>query len=424
MHTSLERVALALDHKEPDMVPLDLGATGASGMVVNSVYLLRQALRLDPPGTPVKVIDPYHMLGEIAQDLLDALGVDVVGLTLPVTRYGYRNEGWKPWTAFDGTPTLVPAGFNTEREPNGDLLMYPEGDRSAPPSARMPSGGLYFDAIERQEPIDEETLTVDDNLEEVGPITDQDLGFLRDETERLAATGRAIVGSFGGTSLGDITRVCGMGLKHPRGIRGVAEWYMSLSARRDFVYELFDRQTEIALRNLARIYQVVGDRVSVAFVTGTDFGAQSGPLVSPKMYRELFKPFHTRLNGWIHQQTGWKTFIHSCGSVWRLLDDIVEAGFDIVNPIQTSAADMDPAAVKARYGQRVTLWGGGIDTQRVLPFGTPEEVRAMVRERMRVFGPGGGFVFTTIHNVQAGIPTENLLALYDAVRRSRAYPLQ
>lgn len=423
MLTSRKRIALALGHSEPDMVPLDLGGSGSTSMVVNSVYLLRQALKLDPPGTPVKVIDPYHMLGEIKPDLLDALGIDVVELALPVTRYAYRNEGWKPWTSFDGTPTLVPAGFNTEPEPNGDLLMYPEGDKSAPPSARMPNGGWYFDAIERQAPIDDDKLRPEGNLEEFGPISEQDLAFLATESERLFATGRAILGAFGGTSLGDITRVCGVGLKHPRGIRSVAEWYMSLSTRRSFVHEVFDRQTAIALQNLARIHQVVGERVSVAFVTGTDFGAQNGPLISPKTYRDLFKPFHARLNDWIHQQTTWKTFIHSCGSIWRLLDDFVEAGFDIINPIQTSAAGMDAARIKATYGSRVTLWGGGIDTQRVLPFGTPEEVRAMARDRMRIFAPGGGFVFNTIHNVQAGIPIENVLALYDAVRAYRSYPI-
>jgi uroporphyrinogen-III decarboxylase len=161
----------------------------------------------------------------------------------------------------------------------------------------------------------------------------------------------------------------------------------------------------------------------VIFVTGTDFGAQQGPFISPKLYRDLFKPFHVRVNDWIHANTAWKSFIHSCGSIWRLLDDIVDAGFDVLNPVQTSAADMDPAALKATYGDRVTFWGGGIDTQRVLPFGTPDEVRAMVSERMPIFGSGGGFVFNTIHNLQARVPVENIVALYDAVNEYRSYPL-
>jgi uroporphyrinogen-III decarboxylase len=158
-------------------------------------------------------------------------------------------------------------------------------------------------------------------------------------------------------------------------------------------------------------------------VTGTDFGAQNGPFISPKTYRRLFKPFHVKVNEWIHAHTKWKSFIHSCGSIWRLLDDIVDAGFDCLNPVQTSAADMDPAALKAKYGDRVTFWGGGIDTQRTLPFGTPDEVREMVRRRMATFGSGGGFVFNTVHNVQAGVPLENLLALYEAVGGYRSFPV-
>jgi hypothetical protein len=385
--------------------------------------MLRQALHLDPPGTPVKVIDPFMLLGKVEPDLLDVLGVDVLPLRTPNTKLGYRNEGWKSWTTFGGTPVLVPEGFNTEPEANGDILQYPGGDKTALPSARMPRGGFYFDALTRQDPIDEDHLHVEDNLEEFGPISDTDLAYFQKESERLETTGRAVLAGFGGMSFGDIAGVPGMGLKHPRGIRAVEEWYVSLRLRRDYVYEVFERQCEIALRNLEKIHAVVGERVTALNVTGTDFGAQNGPFISPKTFRELFKPFHIKINDWIHTHTTWKTFIHSCGSLWRLLDDIVDAGFDCVNPVQTSAAEMDPAALKAKYGDRVTFWGGGIDTQRVLPFGTPDEVREMVRERMRIFGAGGGFVFATIHNVQAGIPTENLLALYKAVSEYGRFPV-
>lgn len=241
------------------------------------------------------------------------------------------------------------------------------------------------------------------------------------ESERLETTGKAILASFGGTSFGDIALVPGMDLKHPKGIRAVDEWYISTSLRRDYVYEIFERQCEVALRNLERIHAVVGERPTAALVSGTDFGAQNGPFISPKAYRSLFKPFHVKVNEWIHTHTSWKTFIHCCGSIWLLLDDIVDAGFDCLNPVQTSAADMDPAALKAKYGDRVVFWGGGIDTQKVLPFGTPADITEMVRERMAIFGAGGGFVFNPVHNVQAGIPTENLLALYGAVGKYRPY---
>ncbi|MCA9418403.1 MAG: methyltransferase, partial [Candidatus Omnitrophica bacterium] len=153
MPTSRERVQLALDHQETDRLPLDLGASGVTGMHVCSVYALRQRLGLDSPGEPVKVIDPHQMLGEVAPDLMDALGVDVVGLRGRKNIFGFENKDWKPWTLFDGTPVLVPGNFNTEAEPNGDILMHPEGDPSVPPSGRMPKGGYYFDSIIRQDPI-------------------------------------------------------------------------------------------------------------------------------------------------------------------------------------------------------------------------------------------------------------------------------
>lgn len=415
--TSGQRVNLALNHKEPDIVPLDLGASAVTGMHVGAVYGLRQALGLDAPGTPVKVVEPYQMLGEIAPDLMDALGVDVVGLGGPRTLFGFENEGWRDWRLNDGTPVLVPAGFNTDPEPDGSILMYPEGDRSAPPSGKMPAGGFYFDTIVRQPPVDDSKLDVEDNLQEFGPISDADLEHFRSEAERLhAQTDKAILANFGGTGFGDIALVPAPWLKHPKGIRDIEEWYVSTVARRDYVMKVFERQCEIALGNLSKIHRAVGDRVSAVFITGTDFGTQRGPFISVQAYRELYKPFHKQVNDWVHANTTWKTFIHSCGSVAELIPDFIDAGFDILNPVQCSAADMEPESLKRRFGDRITFWGGGVDTQQTLPFGTPEQVRAEVRERIKVFGTGGGFVFNTIHNVQSGTPTENLLAMYQTLR--------
>jgi hypothetical protein len=422
MTTSRERVQTALNHRAPDRLPLDLGGSMASGMQVSTVYRLRQALRLDPPGTPVKVVEPYQMLGEIQPDLVEALGVDVLPLNATRTFFGFRNEGWKPWTLFDGTPVLVPAAFNTESEPNGDVLMYPEGDRSAPPSGRMPSGGYYFDSIVRQPPIDEDKLNVEDNLEEFGPISDAELEHFRVGAARLhSETDKAILANFGGSSFGDIALVPAPFMKYPRGIRDIEEWYVSTVSRRDYVYRIFERQCEIALANLDRIHAVVGNQVTAVFASGTDFGAQNGPFISPKAYRDLFAPFHRQVNDWVHKNTSWKTLIHSCGAVAPLIGAFIDAGFDILNPVQTSATGMEPAGLKRQYGDQIVFWGGGVDTQRTLPFGTPDEVRRQVRERIEIFGQGGGFVFNTIHNVQARVPVENLLAMYETVREHGAY---
>jgi hypothetical protein len=421
---SRERVTLSLNHQEPDRLPVDLGGSAVTGMHVNTIYGMRQALKLDPPGTPVKVVEPYQMLGEVAPDLMDVLGIDVVGLGKPANMFGYRNEGWKPWTTPQGVPVLVPEGFNTDPEPNGDILMYPEGDRGAPASGRMPQGGFYFDTIIRQDPIDDDHLNVDDNLQEFTPITGEELAYIKQEAERIyAQTDKAILGSFGGTAFGDIALVPAPNLKHPRGIRDVAEWYMSTVSRRDYVYEVFERQCEIGIANLEKIFQVVGNKVNAAFVTGTDFGMQNGPFISPKAYRSLYMPFHKRVNDWVHTHTQWKTFIHSCGSVRLLIPDFISAGFDILNPVQCSAANMAPEDLKREFGRQITFWGGGVDTQRTLPFGTPDEVRTEVRERIRIFGPGGGFIFDPIHNVQAQTPVENVLAMYETVRDFGRYPV-
>ena len=423
MVSSRERVKAALNHQQADRVPLDLGGCGTTGMHVDSVYLLRQALQLDPPGTPVKVIDPFQMLGEIAPDLVAALDADVLPLAKPVTDFGFRLEGWKPWTTFAGTPVLVPEGFNTEPEANGDILLYPQGDRSVAASGRMPKGGIYFDTIIRQPTVDDATLKVEDNLEEFGPIAERDLTYLREQAERLYnTTDKAILLSPGGTSFGSFAATPGPALKHPKGIRSVEEWQMSTITRRDHLIKIFERQIEIGLANFQKIFDAVGNRVTAAITSYTDFGAQNGPFISPQTYRALYKPFNKAVNDWVHQHTTWKTFTHCCGSVRALLPDFVEAGFDILNPVQTSAAHMDPLELKQNFGDVFTFWGGGIDTQRTLPFGTPEQVREEVRQRIKVFGAGGGFVFNPVHNVQSRAPVENILAMYEAVREFSPYP--
>lgn len=418
--TSRQRVEKALNHQPPDQIPLDLGASAVTGMHVSSVYKLRQALNLDEPGTPVKVVEPYQLLGEIKPDLMDALGVDVVGLGSSKNMFGFKNEDWKPWTTFDGTPVMVPGAYNTSPEPDGSILMYPEGDRSTPPSGRMPFGGWYFDTIIRQPPIDDQTLSVEDNLEEFSPISQVDLAYFGQEAARLTdQTDKAILANFGGTAFGDIALVPAPWLKHPKGIRDVAEWYMSTASRRDHVYKIFERQCEIGLANLEKIYQIVGNRVSAVFITGTDFGAQQGPFISPRSYRNLFMPFHKQVNQWVHAHTGWKTFIHSCGSVRALIPDFIDAGFDILNPVQVSAAGMDRLELKREFGDRLTFWGGGIDTQKTLPTGSPGEIRQEVQKSMQIFGQNGGFVFNTVHNVQPRVPVENLTALYQAIAEFR-----
>jgi len=182
------------------------------------------------------------------------------------------------------------------------------------------------------------------------------------------------------------------------------------------VYEIFSRQCEIALRNLELIRQAVGDRVAAVFLTGTDFGTQNGPFISRDAYRDLFQPFHKQVNAWVHSHTRWKCFIHSCGAVEALIGDFIASGFDILNPVQCSAAGMDPLLLKRKYGDRLVFWGGAVDTQSTLPFGAPEAVRGEVRARIRIFGQGGGFVFNAVHNIQCNTPVENVVEMFRAAR--------
>jgi len=207
--------------------------------------------------------------------------------------------------------------------------------------------------------------------------------------------------------------------KYPRGIRDVEEWYISTAMRRDYVYKVFETQCEIGLKNIETLVAAVGDKVQVVFVSGTDFGTQRGPFISPQTYRDLYKPFQKAINDCIHKLTNWKVFIHSCGGIYPLLPDLIEAGFDVLNPVQCSAEGMDPRRLKDEFGEQLVFWGGGVDTQKTLPFGTPEEVYHEVRERIDIFAANGGYVFNSIHNVQSNVPTENMLAMFKAIDDAR-----
>ncbi|NWG12183.1 MAG: methyltransferase [Acidobacteria bacterium] len=410
---SRSRVLKACEFVQPDRVPVDFGGGTVTGIHVSCVAALRDYYGLER--CPVKVIDPGQMLGEVGEDLKQAVGIDVEGMLRRTTRYGFPLDDWKPWRMFDGLEVLVPGGFNPQVDENGDLLLYPQGDLTAQPSARMPRGGHFFDAIIRQGPIDEDKLDPQDNLEEFQPISEEELAHLEAESKRARSTGRAVMAGFGGTSFGDIAHVPGVGLRNPRGIRDMTEWYVSIRTRPDYIHAVFAGQCEAALKNLESIARRVGDHVDVVNVCGTDFGTQSSSFCSVETFRELWMPYYKRINEWIHRNTRWKTFKHSCGAVAKFIEPFIECGFDILNPVQCSAAGMEPERLKSNVGGRIVFWGGGVDTQKVLPFGTPAEVREQVLRRCEVFAPGGGYVFTSVHNIQAGTPVENIVAMIDAV---------
>jgi len=415
---SRQRLEATLNHCQPDRVCLDMGATPVSGISASTLSKLRQAV-LGEKDYRVRVHEPYQMLGEVDDELREALGIDVIGLWGPKNMFGYENSGWKPFTLFDGTPVEVPADFNTTPKEKGELLAYPKGDTTAPPSGRMPKDGFYFDSISRQEPIDEDKLDPADNCEEFGILSDEEIQDLADKAETLATrTEFGIISVLPGAALGDIALIPGPALEHPKGIRDVEEWYISTAVRKDYVHEIFRRQTEIAIVNIERLGKAIGDHVQATMVCGTDFGTQRSPFISCEAYRELYSPYYRQINAAIHEHTNWKTFKHSCGSIMPLIPLFIEDGFEILNPVQCSAENMDPKQLKKEFGRDLVFWGGGVDTQHTLPFGSPEEVYNEVRQRIEIFNDGGGFVFNTIHNIQASTPLENLMAMFRAIKDS------
>lgn len=414
--THRERVIEALNHRQPDRVPIDFGGTGQTGISASTLYKLRQVLEL--PERRIKIIEPFQLLGEVEEDLLDYFDVDVVGLWNRGNLFGLVNDDWQPWEMPDGTPVLMPGGFEYDVTENGDTLVYPQGDRSVKPSLRLPKGGYFFDNINRAPEVDENNMDARRDFADLYPVfSDEDALYLEREAERLRKTGdRAVIYNFNGGGFGDAAIVPGPYEKHPRGIRKLEEWYMAHYLYPDYLKELFDFQTEVALKNLEFIRQAVGDRIDVINISCTDFGSQNGELISLEQFREFYLPHYRELNGWVHQNTPWKVHFHCCGSITKILDDFSGCGVDVLNPVQWTAQGMDPKMLKEQYGDAFTFWGGGIDTQKTLPFGTPEEVKAQVREKLDIFAPGGGFVFNTIHNILGKTPPENVIAMFDALK--------
>jgi len=412
--TSRERLRKALNHESTDRPPIDMGATNVTGISASMLSKLRDALGL--PKQTVKIHEPLQLLGMVEDDVRQKLGIDVIGLSPKTTIFGYRNEGWKPWKMQDGTDVLVSTQFETTTDVNGDILIYPKGDRTAKPSGRLPKGGYYFDAITRQGPLDEDHLDPNDWAESFGLYSEGDLNYLKETADQLyRETDYGIIMNFGGGGLGDIAYVPGQNLIEPKGLRDPELWYEYLASHPDYIAGIFDLQTATALKNLELLRQTVGEKVDAIMISGSDFGTQRGCMVSPTLFRSLWKPRYRKINDWVHQHTNWKTFYHSCGSITAILDDFVEMGVDILNPVQCSAEGMAAEGLKARYGDKLVFWGGGVDTQKTLPFGTVEEVRQQVRDRVRIFSKNGGFVFNTIHNIQARTPVENIVTMVNAV---------
>lgn len=416
--TSRERFQMTLEHQDPGQAVLDLGSTPITGINANALSRLRAALGLEE--RKVKIEDPLQLLGQVEEDVRQALHLDIVGITNNMTLYGFPNTGWKPWTMQTGLEVLVPEKFNTTVDAEGRTYLYPQGDMSVPPAAMMPKDGHFFDNLIRGHidyDDDDEPSGRADYFDDFGVYTDEQLRRIEDNCNYYYNnTEYGLIGGGALAGLGDFAMIPGPSVKHPKGIRDIAEFMVAHYAFPDYIHEIFEMQLETALKNAELFYQAAGDKIQAMQISGTDFGMQTGPYMTLDSYREFYKPYHKRINDWVHAHTRWKTFYHSCGSIVAFLQDFHEAGIDILNPVQCSAAGMDPKMLKEQWGGKFVFWGGGVDTQKTLPFGTPEEVYREATERLEIFARGGGYVYNPVHNIQSQTSAENMLAYFRAVQ--------
>ena len=397
--TPRQRVQRALRHEPTDRVPIDLGGMASTGIMAVAYARLKDYLGIS--GGRVRVFDIGQQLAEVEPEILSRFGVDVISLE---NSLGETQPGrWKPWRLPDGTPCEIPADLDLRPdEERGGWLIWENGL----PTQRMAAGSLYFETI--YHPLAEAGTLADLDAFPVPLLSEARLRALEARAQALSAhTDFAVMANFGGSIL-----------EAGQGLRGWDLFMMDLAGGGAFVEDLIGRIVDAQLANLELFLQAVGSHVQIVQF-GDDLGAQDRPQLSPRMYRQFIKPGHQQLYQYVHTHSDCAVFLHSCGAIFPLIPDLIEAGVDILNPVQTSAAGMDPQRLKAEFGSRITFWGGGADTQAVLSEAAPGEVAAHVAERLRIFAPGGGYVFNPIHNIQADVPPENIIAMFDTARAFR-----
>jgi len=407
--TSRQRVLAALNHQQPDRVPVDLSGHRSSGISPIAYRGLRKALGL--PEKPIRVYDIVQQLAIVDDDVLDWAGVDTIELG---RAFAQEDHYWAEWVLPDGSPCLVPAWSLPERQPGRWVLRSQESGRVL---AQMVDGSLYFEQtywpfLEGRDPA----VAVADMVSESmwtaiasppGPITAGPDGYrvLAEGAKKLRqSTERAIVGLFGGNLL-----EFGQFMYRNDG------FFLLLAGQPEEAEAFLDEITEMHLANLEKYLAAVGPYIDV-ILFGDDLGMQSGPQISPRMYRRFFKPRHAKLWRRARELAPVKVMLHCCGGVRELLPDLIDAGLQAINPVQITCQGMAAEGLKADFGQAMTFWGGGCDTRDVLPHAAPDEVYRHVQQQLRILSPGGGFVFQQVHNIQADIPAENIIAMYKAIK--------
>ena len=408
--TSRERVLGALNHRPPDRVPIDFGGHRSSGIMAIAYAKLKRVLGIT--SGDVYVYDMVQQLAIVEGPVLEAVGSDVIELG---RGFLLDDADWKDWVLPDGTPCKIPAYINVERRGDDWFLRSDDGLDLAV----QKRGCLYFE--QTHFPLMERGIANDDfsDLAEQFPRTmwtgvptpgahlpldDAGLAALADGARRLrASTDRAIIGLFGGNFF-----------EVPQFLYRMDNYLADLALHPDAVRRLSAALLAMYTANLERWLGAVGPYIDI-ILFGDDLGGQTGPLLSPAMYRAYYKPYHAALWGRAKELADVKVMLHSCGGIEPLLEDLIDAGLDTTNPVQISCRGMDARRLKAKVGGRLCLWGGGCDTREVLPKGSPDAVARHVREQVAILAPDGGFVFQQVHNIMADVPPENVIAMFNAV---------
>ena len=410
--TSRERVRKAINFEEPDRVPVGIGSTFVTGIHMDAYVQLVNSIGLDL--VPPKVIDQGMMVVRPDLQIMEWLGSDVIGIDNVVHWCNdYANKDWKVWRNHKGNDVLVPGGFNTVRDEKGYTYAI---DKDGKRYAYMSPDGQYFENAIGTNFSNDIVFADSKEWKASLPVYRQEHLELLEKRAKFyhEYTDYSINGGF--------TR------KHLFGASGIAGHTYSdllclIASEPEYMTSIVMAQTEWQLEQLEMYLQAVGPYIDTILMSTADFGAQNCELFNPEQFRTIYMPAFKILNDYVHKHSHAKTMYHSCGSIRNILKYFVEAGVDIINPVQTSASGMDPAELKKEFGKKLVFWGGGADTQHTLPQGTPEEVRQEVRERIQTFAPGGGFVFSPVHNLQSDVPFENIKGMVDAVREFGRYPI-
>lgn len=408
---SRERVLAAIAHKQPDQVPVDLGSTPSSGIsAIAYSNLLKSIGRTD---LPVQIYDVVQQLAQPDMSIIDRFGVDVLDIG---RAFNTEEKDWHETILANGDKAFYPIHFNPVKQADGSYHCYDEDGKRL--LALMPQGATFFDQSyfpyingfpENYDTLDEEMGRVLWSRYVHSPWDHtQDPDFwktLREKTLQLrASTDKALM------------IVCGCNLfEWGTFLRRMDNFLMDLLCEPDQVARMLDQLLERHLATLAKVCDSVGDIVDIIRF-GDDLGMTSSPFMDVDTYRSLFKPRHKQLCDYVKTHSQMHTFIHSCGSISSLMPDLIEAGIEIFNPVQTNARQMEPEFLKKEFGQDCTFWGGGVETVGTLNNGTPEQVREQVLERLEIMSAGGGFVFNTVHNILPDVPPQNILAMFDAVK--------